>query len=130
MQTGENEQGLRKVLDMTRLISMVILGLHFYYYCYEAFKIWHLTAHLGDSILANIAKTGLFSSFYKSKLIALGFLAVSLLGSRGRKDEKQNYKTAFAYILTGLLIYFISYLILVLNTQAVTLAVLYMSLTS
>ena len=130
MQTGENEQGLRKVLDMTRMISMVVLGLHFYYYCYEAFRIWHLTAHLGDSIMANISKTGLFSNFYKSKLIALGFLAVSLLGSKGRKDEKQNYKTAFAYILTGLLTYFISYLILVLKAQAVTLAVLYMGLTS
>jgi len=130
MQTGENEQGLRKVLDMTRMISMVVLGLHFYYYCYEAFRIWHLTAHLGDSIMANISKTGLFSNFYKSKLIALGFLAVSLLGSKGRKDEKQNYKTAFAHILTGLLTYFISYLILVLKAQAVTLAVLYMGLTS
>ena len=43
MQTGENEQGLRKILDMTRLISIVILVLHFYYYCYAAFEHWHLT---------------------------------------------------------------------------------------
>jgi hypothetical protein len=32
--TGENEQALRKILDMTRLISIVLLALHFYYYCY------------------------------------------------------------------------------------------------
>ena len=30
MTTGENEQGLRKILDMTRVISIVLLGLHFY----------------------------------------------------------------------------------------------------
>ena len=36
MQTGESEQGLRKILDMTRLISIVMLGIHFYYYCYAA----------------------------------------------------------------------------------------------
>ena len=40
MQTGENEQALRKILDMTRLISIVILVIHFYYYCYAAFQEW------------------------------------------------------------------------------------------
>jgi len=130
MQTGENEQALRKILDMTRLISMVILGLHFYYFCYGAFREWHLTAHISDSILINIRKTGLFSNFYKSKLIALAFLAVSLLGSKGRKDEKQNFKIAFAYMLTGLLTYFISYLILLLNLSLVNLALLYIGLTA
>ena len=34
MQTGENEQGLRKILDLTRMISITLLILHFYYYCY------------------------------------------------------------------------------------------------
>jgi len=130
MQTGENEQALRKILDMTRLISLIVLGIHFYYYCYGAFRVWHLTAHLSDSLVSNIRSTGLFSNFYKSKLIALGFLAISLLGSKGRKDEKQNFKTAFAYMLTGLLTYFISYLILLFNAQPVTLAVLYIGITS
>ncbi len=129
MQTGENEQALRQILDMTRLISIVVLGLHFYYFCYGAFEQWHLTAHLSDNLMANINHTGLFSNLYKSKLIALGFLAISLLGSRGRKDEKQTFKTAFAYILTGLLTYFISSLILLLKAQVITLAVLYMALT-
>ncbi len=130
MQTGENEQALRKILDMTRLISMVILGLHFYYYCYEAFRHWHLTAQLTDSLLNNIANTGLFSNSFKSKLIALGFLAISLLGSRGRKDEKQNFKSAFAYVLIGLLVYFISYLLLLVHASIVVITVLYIGLTS
>jgi hypothetical protein len=35
----------------------------------------------------------------KSKLIALGFLVISLIGSKGKKDEKlSNFKTAFAYM--------------------------------
>ena len=42
MHTGENEQGLRKILDLTRLISIAILLIHFYYYCYTAFKQWEL----------------------------------------------------------------------------------------
>jgi hypothetical protein len=130
MQTGENEQALRKILDMTRLISIVILGLHFYYYCYGAFRHWHISAQLTDNLMNNIAHTRLFSNPFKSKLIALGFLAISLLGSRGRKDEKRNFKSAFAYVLTGLLVYFISYLLLLVNASIVVIAVLYIALTS
>lgn len=32
MQTGENEQALRKIMDMTRLISIISLFMNFYYY--------------------------------------------------------------------------------------------------
>ncbi len=34
---GEDEQALRKILNMIRLISITILVLRFYYYCYVAF---------------------------------------------------------------------------------------------
>lgn len=57
MQTGENEQALRKILDMTRLMSIALLALHFYYYCYAAFSQWQLTATLTDRLLGNIGHT-------------------------------------------------------------------------
>ena len=82
VQTGENEQALRKILDMTRLISIVILVIHFYYYCYAAFQEWGLIGTFSDRILSNIYQTGLFGYFAKSKLVSLGFLLISLLGSR------------------------------------------------
>lgn len=129
MHTGENEQALRKILDMTRLISITILIIHFYYYCYSAFELWGWQSTFSDRILSNIYKTGLFNNFHKSKLIALGFLGISLLGAKGKKDEKLNHRTAFAYLITGLLIYFISYLCMKLNTPIMTTAILYMALT-
>ncbi len=130
MQTGENEQAMRKILDMTRLISIVILVLHFYYYCFSAFHEWGLTSEFSDRILGNIYRTGLFGNFHKSKLLALGFLFISLLGAKGRKDEKLNHKTAFAYIITGLLIYFTSYLALLVKIKTTELAIVYMGITS
>ncbi|SDW16733.1 Type IV secretory system Conjugative DNA transfer [Hydrobacter penzbergensis] len=130
MQTGENEQALRKILDMTRLISIALLGLHFYYYCYTAFGEWHLTATLTDRLMGNIRSTGLFNNFQTSKLFSLGFLAISLLGARGRKDEKLSYKTAFAYIITGLVLYFLSYLSLLAKIALTTAAMLYMGITA
>lgn len=130
MQTGENEQAMRKILDMTRLISILILVIHFYYYCYAAFQEWGLSSALSDRLLGNIYRTGLFGNFHKSKLIALGFLFISLLGARGRKDEKLNRKTAFAYIITGLLIYFTSYLALLVKIKTTELAMVYIGITS
>lgn len=130
VQTGENEQALRKILDMTRLISIVILVIHFYYYCYAAFQEWELSSTFSDRILGNIYRTGIFNNFVKSKLIALGFLAISLLGAKGRKDEKLNYKTAFAYLITGLLLYFASYLSLMLQLPAQEKTIVYISITA
>ena len=130
IQTGENEQALRKILDMTRLIGIVVLVIHFYYYCYAAFQEWGLANAFSDRLLGNIYNTGLFANYHKSKLIALGFLFISLLGAKGRKDEKLNYKMAFAYVITGLLIYFTSYLALLVKIKVTTVTVLYIGITS
>lgn len=128
--TGENEQALRKILDMTRLISIILLAIHFYYYCYAAFREWHLVREFSNTILENILKTGLFSSLNKSKLFAVGFLIISLIGAKGRKDEKLNYKSAFAYIITGIVLYCISSLFFYLKMEVTQVAVIYMATTS
>lgn len=129
MNTGENEQGLRKILDMTRLMSIVVMGLHFYFYCYKAFEQWKLTAEISDRLLVNIGNTGLFRQFNTAKMIALGLLIISLLGAKGKKDEKLNHKTAFAYIIPGLLIYFGSYFSLFIPAAVTTVAMVYMLIT-
>src|SRR5258708_35003189 len=126
MHTGENEQGLRKITDMTRLMSMLVLGLHFYYYCYKAFEEWKLTAEISDRLLKNIGNTGLFTHFNNAKLIALILLIISLFGARGKKDEKINHKNAFAYIITGLLIYFLSYFSLFIPASVECASITYM----
>jgi len=130
MQTGENEQALRKIIDMTRLISIVILALHFYFSCYQAFEHWNLTSGLSDRLVNNIYKTGLFDSFNKSKLIAAGFLLISLVGAKGRKEETIKYKTGFTYIISGVIIYFFSYLFMLVKIKITSVAVLYVGVTS
>jgi len=112
MNTGENEQGLRKIIDLTRLISLSILVIHCYYYCYRAFDYWQLTSIISDRLLKNIAHTGLFRSFNNSKLIALGFLIISLIGATGKKEEKLSFNSGIIYMSAGLAIYFFSYYIL------------------
>ncbi|KIQ20184.1 conjugal transfer protein TraG [Flavobacterium sp. MEB061] len=130
MQTGENEQALRKILDMTRLMGIAVLLIHFYYYCFDSFRQWNLAPDFACRILENIHRTGLLDSFHKSKLFALGLLVISLMGARGRKDEKLHFRTAFYYISMGLLLYFGSYLAFVIFADAKVCSVLYISLCS
>jgi hypothetical protein len=120
MRTGENEMGLKKIIDMTRMIAIIILLIHFYYFCYGAFKHWGLTAPISDQLLRNISKTGLLSGFLKSKLISLGMLVISLIGVKGKKSEKLNYRTGLAYLITGLVLYFISGLFLLTTSLEVS----------
>lgn len=130
MQTGENEQALRKILDMTRLISILLLSLHFYYYGYTVFQEWQLVNKFGNTLLDNISKTGLFDYFNKSKFFTLGFLMISLLGAKGRKDEKLRYQKACSYLGLGMLIFFISYFLLLLKISNTQKMIVYITITS
>ncbi|RLJ77382.1 conjugal transfer protein MobC [Pedobacter alluvionis] len=130
MNTGEDTQGLRKIIDFTRLISIFILSIHFYICCYSAFKQWEWTADITDRIIYNISKTGLFDNLVKPKLAALLFLVISLFGVKGKKDEKLKKNSIIAYLLTGLLLYFISILFLLLPLNLLLIATLYIAITS
>ncbi|MBN9294277.1 MAG: YWFCY domain-containing protein [Flavobacteriia bacterium] len=130
LQTSENQQALGKILDMTRFIAIAILILHFYYYCYGAFRQWGLTHEVTDRLMGNIHNTGLFTSLIRSKLIALGFLVISMLGVRGKKDEALDHKTALIHIIFGSVAYFISYIVLSLSFTVTFKAAIYMIITS
>jgi len=130
MNTGEDTQGLRKIIDFTRLISIFILSIHFYICCYSAFKQWGWTADITDRIIFNISKTGLFDNLVKPKLAALLALIISLFGVKGKKDEKLKKNSIIAYLLTGLLLYFISILFLLLPLNLLLIATLYIAITS
>lgn len=111
MNTGENQLALQKIIDFIRFLSIILLVLHVYYFCYNCFEQWQLVSKITDRMILSIAKTGLFKTVHYSKFISLGLLIVSLIGAKGKKDEKISLKSAFLYILIGLLFYFLSYFI-------------------
>lgn len=117
MHTGENEQALRKILDMTRLASMVMLGLNFYFFCYAFFKSEGLKIEFIDRILFSIARTGLFDSVWNTKLFCLALLVISLIGARGKKDEKVSIQWPMALILLGALLFSLSHYLLNIKTE-------------
>ncbi len=104
--TGENDSDLRKMLDLTRFVSVGVLALHAYYVCYAAFRIWELTGSWSDKILLTIEATGLFNKFHTAKLLSLALLATGLMGVQGKKDLTQNWKTIAIYLTAGAILYF------------------------
>lgn len=117
---------MRKMLDLTRWISIALLLLHFYFICYGAFREWGWTASLSDRLLENIARTGLFEWPPRIKLFALAFLAISLLGASGRKDGRMGYMGGLAFLFIGLAVYFGSILLLAMEDRSTTVACIYM----
>jgi hypothetical protein len=115
MSTGENEQDLRKILDMTRWLSVGMLLLHFYYFCYGFFVQLGWYTAITDRLIQGIAQTGLFTTVTTSKILTLLLLLVSLLGAQGRKQEDIRASSLLWLLLGGLVIYFASSLLLTLQ---------------
>lgn len=130
MQTGENEQALRKIIDFTRLLSIALLIIHCYLRCYPAFRELKLTHKIIDHILVPLSGFVIFKTVLLAKLSALLLLMISLIGSKGKWDEKIRPRTIITYCLIGLLLYFISGLFLALPLSNQLIAVAYIAITA
>ncbi|RZJ90120.1 MAG: conjugal transfer protein TraG, partial [Chryseobacterium sp.] len=105
MNTGEDTQGLRKILDLSRMISVFLLAMHFYLRFFKVFKNlgWH--SEITDRIVGQLAKLAIFEGWWLAKFAALLFLAISLLGVTGKKDEDISLKKIYLYMGVGLCLY-------------------------
>lgn len=126
MNTGEDVYGMRRVRDLSRWISILLLLLHFYYTCYGDFSAWGLTTALSDRLLANVVRTGLFYKPYTGRLLSLAFLVFSMLGSGARKDGGVGYAEGLLILAIGMLIYWKSDLLLIRVVDPLIGATLYM----
>jgi hypothetical protein len=89
MQGEDDLRGLAKIMEFIRAISILLVLMHCYWFCYEFFKEEQWTLAIIDKILSNFQRTaGLFSHTLYTKLFAVVLLALSCLGSKGVKNEK------------------------------------------
>ncbi|TCD00738.1 hypothetical protein EZ449_19755 [Pedobacter frigidisoli] len=106
MNTGEDTQGLRKILDLSRIISVFLLAMHIYIRFFQLFLQWGWHSKITDKIVAQLAKLEVFDGWWLAKIFALVFLAISLLGVKGKKDENVTLKQILVYMTSGTLLYF------------------------
>jgi hypothetical protein len=105
MQTGENEQALRKIIDLTRLIGMTILAIHLYLYCYSLFESWKLIYPIVNQMLIPVSKMPVFHTAVLAKASALLMLLISLIGSKGKKNEQIKLSSIVLLAGSGMLLY-------------------------
>ncbi len=127
--TGENDNDLRKILDLTRLLSVSLLLLHIYFTCYAAFELWQLTSAFTYRIIHQISNAGLFSNFHSAKLLSLLFLAVGLLGVQGKKDPAKTVSQVLVLFFSGCLLFWGSVGLFYLSFSVMTTALLYIGTT-
>lgn len=106
--TGENEQALRSIIDFIRLLSIVMLLVHFYFFCHRQFRDWGLAFEFIDHVMISIARTGIFKERHYSKMVVVGLLAISLIGARGKKDERVRVLMISILLVCGLAVFFLA----------------------
>lgn len=125
MQGEDDLRGLAKIMAFMRAVSVILVVIHFYWYCYSLFSDRGWTLDLINKILLNFNRAaGLFSKPLYSKLFAVVLLSLSCLGTKGVKNEKITWQKIFVALCLGILFFFFSIPLLKLSSDFV--APLYM----
>lgn len=85
---------------------------------------------ISDRLIFNLRRFELFHQPFLTKIIALLFLAISLLGAKGKKSENIRLDRVILWLITGIIIYFSSGISLHFNLDSQAIAVCYILLLS
>ena len=106
-------RALAKIMEFGRAVSIFLLVVHVYVYCYPSITAWHLNLEVIDRILVNFNNTtGIFNCILWSKLLAVLLLAVSCLGTHGVKGEKITWPKIYAALVAGCALFFLNWWLL------------------
>ena len=79
-QQEDDLRALAKIMDFLRAVSVILVVMNVYWFCYEAIRLWGVDIGVVDRILVNFNRTaGLFRSILYTKLFAVLLLALSCL---------------------------------------------------
>ena len=113
MQQEDDLRALAKIMEFGRAVSIFLLVVHVYVYCYPSITAWHLSLEVIDRILVNFNNTtGIFNCILWSKLLAVLLLAVSCLGTHGVKGEKITWPKIYAALVAGCVLFFLNWWLL------------------
>ena len=113
MQQEDDLRGLAKVMDFMRAVSIILVVMNVYWYCYAAIVDWHIHMGIVDRILTNFDRTaGLFHSILYTKLFSVLLLALSCLGTKGVKEEKITWSKICIALTAGFILFFLNWWLL------------------
>ena len=119
MQQEDDLRGLAKVMEFMRAISILLVIIHIYWFCYHSVHEWNINIGVVDKILLNFNRTtGLFTTILWTKLISIVFLALSCLGTKGIKEEKITWGKIYLFLIIGVILFFMNWWFLNLPLHA------------
>lgn len=125
MQGEDDVRGLAKIMAFMRAVSILLVLMHLYWFCYGFFIGHGWTSEVINKILGNFQRTsGLFSHNLYTKLFAFLLLALSCLGSKGVKNEKISWTKIYIVLSLGFILFFLNDILLELSMPTAT--ILYM----
>lgn len=126
MQQEDDLRALAKIMEFGRAVSIFLLVVHIYVYCYPSILEWKIQLGVVDKILMNFNNTtGIFNCVLWSKLAAVLLLAISCLGTKGVKGEKITWGQIYAALFTGIILFFLNWWILDLQLPNTVISALY-----
>ena len=126
MSQEDDLRALAKIMDFLRAVSIILVVMNVYWYCYEAVRLWGMDIGVVDRILMNFNRTaGLFHSILYTKVFAVILLALSCLGTKGVKGEKITWERIWAVLATGFVLFFLNWWILALPLPIEAVTALY-----
>ncbi|MDX4973901.1 conjugal transfer protein MobC [Myroides odoratimimus] len=109
MQGEDDLRGLAKIMAFMRAVSILLVLMHLYWFCYGFFMERGWTLETINKILSNFDRTaGLFSHTLYTKVFALVLLALSCLGTKGVKNEKINWPKIYVALGIGFVLFFLN----------------------
>ena len=113
MQQEDDLRALAKIMEFGRAVSIFLLVVHVYVYCYPSITAWNLNLAVMDRILVNFNNTtGIFNCILWTKLLAVTLLAISCLGTHGVKGEKITWPKIYAALVAGCALFFLNWWLL------------------
>ena len=121
MQGEDDLRGLAKIMAFMRAVSILLVLMHLYWFCYGFFIERGWTLELINKILGNFQRTaGLFSHTLYTKVFALVLLALSCLGTKGVKNEKITWTKIYVAWGIGFVLFFLNTPLLKLSLNTAT----------
>jgi len=109
MQGEDDLRGLAKIMGFMRAVSIILVLIHLYWYCYGFFLQRHWTLDLINKVLASFQQTAdLFSHPLYTKTFAIVLLALSCLGTKGVKNEKITWRNIYITLTCGFILFFLN----------------------
>lgn len=128
MQQEDDLRALAKIMEFGRAVSIFLLVVHVYVYCYPSMAAWHLNLEVIDRILVNFNNTtGIFNCILWTKLLTVLLLAISCLGTHGVKGEKITWHKIYMVMVAGSTLFFLNWWLLNLPMPHTVSTILYVS---